>query len=342
MEKKLTQEKLNAIVSSDRIQAQFKSAIKDNGGVFLSSIIELYNGDKSLQLCEPTLVVLEALKAATLNLPINKTLGQAYIIPYSKKYLDSKDNKWKYKKEPQFQIGFKGIIQLAMRTGQYKTINADVVYDGELNEVNKLTGEIRFNGKKKTDKIIGYFCYFELLNGFSKTLYITKEDMAKHACRFSASLKSKQITPETLLAQSLLPADPNNKEVGWLNNFDDMAIKTVITKLLSKYGYLSVQMQTAFAEPVVEEEQGQVQEKQEFTPYTEEEGKKGTKDDVPQTDTPPQQQEPQQNTLKKEVQKGTKEMKNGNTSFDENKLKEDTQEINDPPIDEDNDEEKPY
>ena len=72
-----------------------------------------------------------------------------------------------------------------MRTGQYRTINADVVYDGELRKVNKLTGEIAFDGERKSDKVIGYFCYFELMNGFSKTLYMTVEQMANHAKRYS-------------------------------------------------------------------------------------------------------------------------------------------------------------
>ena len=142
--------------------------------------------------------------------------------------------------EPTFQLGYKGYIQLAERSNQYRTINADVVYEGELRKVNKLTGEIAFDGDKASDKVIGYFCYFELLNGFSKTLYM----MATHAKRYSKGLK-KETTIESLMSLANLPFS-DNKTVGWLGNFHGMAIKTVIRILLSKYGYLSVEMQQAF------------------------------------------------------------------------------------------------
>lgn len=134
-----------------------------------------------------------------------------------------------------------------MRTGQYRTINADVVYEGEVRKVNKLTGEIAFDGEKTSDKIIGYFCYFELLNGFSKTLYVTVEDMAAYAKRYSPSVKW-----ETTVAQLIAKANDGiiGKKVGWEGNFNDMALKTVIRRLLSKYGYLSVEMQNAMARDV--------------------------------------------------------------------------------------------
>ena len=143
-----------------------------------------------------------------------------------------------------FQLGYKGYIQLAERSNQYRTINADVVYEGELRKVNKLTGEIAFDGDKTSDKVMGYFCYFELLNGFSKTLYMTVEQMATHAKRYSKGLK-KESTIESLMSLANLPFS-DNKTVGWLGNFHGMAIKTVIRILLSKYGYLSVEMQQAF------------------------------------------------------------------------------------------------
>ena len=157
--------------------------------------------------------------------------------------------------EPSFQLGYKGYIQLAMRTGQYRTINADVVYDGELRKVNKLTGEIAFDGEKKSDKIVGYFCYFELMNGFSKTLYMTVEQVAAHAKRYSKGLvsydkdgKPEDVTEDALVRLAALPFSPDSKKVGWLGNFHAMAIKTVIRTLLSKYGYLSIEMQNAFAD----------------------------------------------------------------------------------------------
>ena len=130
-----------------------------------------------------------------------------------------------------------------MRTGQYRTLNADVVYDGEIRKVNKLTGEIAFDGERKSDKVVGYFCYFELLNGFSKTLYMTVENMAMHAKRFSKGL-NKDVTVDSLVALAGMPVSDSNA-VGWVGNFHGMAIKTVIRNLLSKYGYLSIEMQNA-------------------------------------------------------------------------------------------------
>ena len=121
-----------------------------------------------------------------------------------------------------------------------------MVYDGELRKVNKLTGEIAFDGERKSDKVIGYFCYFELMNGFSKTLYMTVEQMANHAKRYSKAITSdKDVTVEKLLNLANLPVSPDSNKVGWMGNFHGMAQKTVIRNLLSKYGYLSVEMQNA-------------------------------------------------------------------------------------------------
>lgn len=234
---------LKSMLNAPSVVEQFQNALAKNAPTFIASVIDLYNGDNKLQLCEPKQVVMEALKAAVLHLPINKSLGFAYIIPFQNSKKDDKGN-WIKVYEPVFQMGYKGFIQLAMRTGQYRTINADVVYEGELRKANKLTGEISFDGEKRSDKVIGYFCYFELLNGFSKTLYMTVEQMAEHAKRYSKGLK-KETTVESLLNLSNLPVAPDSKTVGWMGNFHGMAVKTVIRNLLGKYGYLSVEMQQA-------------------------------------------------------------------------------------------------
>lgn len=234
---------LKSMLNAPSVVEQFQNALAKNAPTFIASVIDLYNGDNKLQLCEPKQVVMEALKAAVLHLPINKSLGFAYIIPFQNSKKDDKGN-WIKVYEPVFQMGYKGFIQLAMRTGQYRTINADVVYEGELRKANKLTGEIAFDGEKKSDKVVGYFCYFELLNGFSKTLYMTVEQMAEHAKRYSKGLK-KETTVESLLNLSNLPVAPDSKTVGWMGNFHGMAVKTVIRNLLGKYGYLSVEMQQA-------------------------------------------------------------------------------------------------
>ena len=163
---------LKNMLNAPSVMEQFNNALAKSAPTFVASVIDLYNGDTNLQQCEPKAVVMEALKAAVLKLPINKALGYAFIIPFNNSVKDDKGN-WVKKMVPTFQMGYKGYIQLAMRTGQYRTINADVVYEGELRKANKLTGEIAFDGEKKSDKVVGYFCYFELLNGFSKTLYMT-------------------------------------------------------------------------------------------------------------------------------------------------------------------------
>ena len=255
---------LKTMLNAPSVMEQFKNALSKNASTFVASIIDLYNSDSNLQLCEPKAVVAECLKAAVLKLPINKALGYAFIIPFNNsKKVDDLDEKGKPKigsdgkpiqkyikvMEPTFQLGYKGYIQLAERSNQYRTINADVVFDGEVRKVNKLTGEIAFDGEKKSDKIIGYFCYFELLNGFSKTLYMTVEQMATHAKRYSKGLK-KETTVESLMKLAELPFSADSKTVGWLGNFHGMAIKTVIRNLLSKYGYLSIEMQQAFENDV--------------------------------------------------------------------------------------------
>lgn len=209
---------LKKFLASESIQEQLKNALQDNGDVFIASLIDLYAGDTSLQNCQPAAVVMQALKAAVLKLPIIKTLGFAYIIPYKTDGV----------LVPQFQIGYKGLIQLAMRTGQYRIINADVVYEGEYKSKNKLTGEFDLNGQATSEKIIGYFAHFEMLNGFSKTLYMTKEKVTAHAVKYSKSYS--------------LSSSP------WKKEFDAMALKTTVRGILSHWGYLSVEMQSAMTE----------------------------------------------------------------------------------------------
>lgn len=232
---------LKSVLNAPSVQEQFTNALKDHKDAFVASIIDLYNSDNQLQACNPKQVVSEALKAATMNLPINRALGFAYIVVFNNSVKQS-DGTWIKVPTPTFVPGYKGYIQLAMRTGQYRTINADVVYEGEVRKVNKLTGEIAFDGEKTSDRVVGYFCYFELLNGFAKTLYMTVHDMATYAKRYSPSLKAAT-TVEML--EQLANTTTVSKKVGWEGNFNDMALKTVIRNLLSKYGYLSVEMQGA-------------------------------------------------------------------------------------------------
>lgn len=235
-----------SIVKSDFINKQLSGALAENKGTFVTSLVELYTGDKSLQSCDPKRVALEAVKAASLNLPINKALGFAYIVVYNvnTKVKDPQTgcDVWTKVPTPTFVLGYKGFIQLASRTGQYRTINATPVYEGELRKCDRLTGAIDISGEKTSDRVIGYAGYIEYLNGFSKAEYISVYDMAKHALKYSPSIP-KGTKIETLI--ELANKDPEAKKVGWLGNFNDMAVKTLIRRLISKYGYMSIQMQRA-------------------------------------------------------------------------------------------------
>src|SRR5690606_23903396 len=134
-------DRLKAILSAESVQEQFRNALQENAGAFVASIIDLYNTDANLRLCDPSKVVMEALKAASLKLPINRQLGFAWIAPY-------KDKNVEY--IPTLQSGYKGYIQLALRTGPYRCINADVVYEGELGRRDRLTGEIEIDRDART------------------------------------------------------------------------------------------------------------------------------------------------------------------------------------------------
>lgn len=248
---------LKRVLNADSVMTQFKNALSKNASTFVASLIDLYSSDSKLQLCDPNQVVKEALKAAVLHLPINKALGQAFIIPYYNTVIDEKGNRVK-KYEPVFQIGYKGLYQLAMRTGKYAIINADVVYEGELQRTSKLTGEIDVEGRKMSEKIVGYFAYIQLVDGYHKALYMSVEDMAAHAKRYSKAIAyNKGVTIDTLLNLAKLPVNADSSQVGWQGNFHAMAIKTVLRNLLGKYGYLTVSLQ----EGIVSDTQGDTEDK---------------------------------------------------------------------------------
>lgn len=218
---------MKELVNNGALNKMFKDALKENSGAFLSSLIDLYNSDTNLQKCKAKDVIMEALKAATLKLPINKQLGFAYIVPY--------------KDVPQFQLGYKGYIQLAMRTGQYQNLNAGIIYEGMEIKNNYLAGTIEIHGDKQSDNEIGYFAYFKLINGFEKCLYMSKEDITKHAQKFSKTYSFKGSS--------------------WQTNFSAMALKTVTRLLLSKYGILSTEMQTAITQETDNELQTEIEQK---------------------------------------------------------------------------------
>ena len=199
-------------ISSSEVQKLFVNSMKENSSSFIATIIDIYSSDSNMQECAPQLVINEALKAASLKLPLSKGLGFGYLVAY--------------KGKPQFQIGYRGFIQLAIRSGEYITINADAVYEGEISAQDKLRGIFEFNGVRKSDKVIGYFAHIELKNGFTKTLFMTKEKILLHAKKYSKTFDS-----------SYSP---------WKTSADEMGIKTVLKNILNHYGTLSVDMAAAF------------------------------------------------------------------------------------------------
>jgi len=209
-------DKYKQVISSDKMKENLERALGNNKDSFAASMISLFSNDKNLQKCDPVAVAMEAFKAATLKLPIDKSLGFAYVVPY--------------KNVPTFIIGYKGLIQLAQRTGQYKYINADVVYEGEFKSFDKLSGAVDITGTKTSDKVVGYFAYIETIYGFKKTIYWTKEQCEAHGKKYSAAFSS-----------SYSP---------WQKQFDDMAIKTVLRHLISKYGIMTIE----FAQAIEAEE----------------------------------------------------------------------------------------
>ena len=238
------------LVDGNYVQQQLKTVLKENSGTFATSLIEVYTNDKQLQTCEPKAVIQEAIKAASLKLPLNKQLGYGYVVVY-KNY--DKVTRQKVP-TPTLVIGYKGYIQLALRTGQYRNINADVVYEGELRQTDKLTGAIDLNGEKKSDKIVGYFAHFELINGFAKTLYMTVEEMANYALKFAPTFRPTKDKPAPKvddlidMAQAQAQNGPVGGQVGWVGDFNAMAQKTVLRRLLSKYGFLSIEMMNALSD----------------------------------------------------------------------------------------------
>lgn len=229
------------LVEGNYVQKQLETVLKDNAGTFATSLIEVYTNDKQLQTCDPKAVIQEAIKAASLKLPLNKQLGYGYVVVYN-----NYDKTTRQKTPtPTLVIGYKGYIQLAMRTGQYRNINADLVYDGELRSTDKLTGAIDLNGQKTSEKVVGYFAHFELINGFSKTLYMTIEEMANYALKYAAVFRGKDApNVDNLIdtAQFQAQNGPVQGQVGWKGDFNAMATKTVLRRLLSKYGFLSIEM----------------------------------------------------------------------------------------------------
>lgn len=198
---------VKGMLETPAFKKKFEEMLGKKAAGFISSIIAVTNSSNYLMKADPATVIGAAAQAAMLDLPINQSLGFAYIVPY--------------KGAAQFQLGYKGYIQLAQRSGQYADIGAKTVYEGELEYENRLLDKFRF-GERTSDKVIGYLAYFRLTNGFEKMLYMTIDEAQAHAKKYSQNYKG-------------------GTDKWGLADFDVMAEKTVLKRLLSKYGPLSIE-----------------------------------------------------------------------------------------------------
>lgn len=209
--------RLKDFFQAPAVQSKMRELLDKNAASFATSAMQIANSNPMLLDAEPMSIFNAAVMAATLNLPINNNLGFAYIVPYRNKG----------KVEAQFQLGYKGFIQLAQRSGQFERLVSLPVYEAQLIEEDPING-FKFDWKQKpaeNEQPIGYYAYFKLINGFTAELYMTREQVAAHAGRYSQSFK---------------------KGYGvWADNFEAMALKTVTKLLLSKQAPLSIDMQKA-------------------------------------------------------------------------------------------------
>ena len=229
-EKKATGLKLfNQTITSVATQKYLADVLGERKASFVNNLTALVANNAMLQECEPYTLMFAAMKATALNLPLDNSLGLAYVLPY-------KDNK-KGITVAQFQLGYKGVKQLALRSGSFATIpNATDVREGELISRNRLTGECKFNfiedaEEREKKPVIGFVSYFKLLNGAESTFYMSNAEMEKHALRYSQTYRSTN--PKVKAASK------------WTTDFNDMACKTVVKLNLSKNAPLSVEMQDA-------------------------------------------------------------------------------------------------
>lgn len=252
------------ILATEHWQNELKRVLGENANTFAASLMECVTNDMQLRQCNQEAVIKEAYKAASLKLPLNKQLGSAYIIVF-KNY--DKERKMVVP-TPTLVVGYKGYVQLAIRTGQYRTINADVVYKGELKHWDKLSGNVDLSGEREEGDIVqGYVAYIELEGGFRKACYMSLEEMAKYAIRYSPSFRAKPPKYQDLMkvAQRQIDNGVAGEGVGWNADFNAMACKTVLKKLISKYGPISIEMQNVETVDDVYNEQNNEQVRNELT-----------------------------------------------------------------------------
>lgn len=236
---------LTAYLTQDAVKRQINSVVGGkNGTRFISSIVSAVQTTPALQECTNQSILSAALLGEALNLSPSPQLGQFYMAPF--------DNRKKGVKEAQFQLGYKGYVQLAERSGYYKKLNVLAIKEGELIRYDPLNEEIQVeliedDVVREETPSMGYYAMFEYENGFRKTIYWSKKKMATHAEKYSKAFsKNGGMKSLELLEQGKIPEKDLWKYSSfWFTDFDGMAMKTMLRQLISKWGIMSIDLQTA-------------------------------------------------------------------------------------------------
>lgn len=227
-------------LGQENVKKKFTEVLGQKAPQFMASITNVVSGSAQLKQCDANSILGAAFVAATYDLPIDSNLGFSAIVPYNNKKYNPQTKQWEKHMEAQFQMMYKGFIQLAIRSGYYEKMNYATVYEDELISYNPITGEIEFvtdfsgctqRDAGEVDKAVGYYAWFRLKTGFSQELYMSKAAVENHAKKYSQSYRND--------------ISNNKKSSKWTTDFEAMALKTVIKLLLSKWGILSVDMQRA-------------------------------------------------------------------------------------------------
>lgn len=251
--KRQTKTGLTAYLTQDAVKKQINSVVGGkNGTRFISSIVSAVQTTPALQECTNPSILSAALLGEALNLSPSPQLGQFYMVPF--------DNKKKGVKEAQFQLGYKGYIQLAVRSGYYKRLNVMAIKEGELVRYDPLNEEIEVNLieddiVREETPTTGYFAMFEYENGFRKTMYWSKQKMLSHADKYSQAFhmnavesdnpRRQRVSYDDYLKGKYPKSDEWKYSSFWYKDFDGMAMKTMLRQLISKWGIMSIDLQTA-------------------------------------------------------------------------------------------------
>lgn len=243
---------VKGFLSQETVKSRFNEVLGKKSSQYMASIVNTVSASLQLQACDPKSILSAAFVAASYDLPIDSNLGFSAMVPYNDK---------KKGKVAQFQMMYKGFVQLAIRSGAYENMNVSEVYEDELEMFNPITGELKLvtdfkhckqRAEGNREKIVGYYAWFKLLTGFRKELYMTVDECRNHALQYSASYK-----------QDIKNGWSGSK---WTTDFDSMAKKTVLKLLLSRWGVLSIDMQRAIQDDqkVYTTEEGEYTDNQEI------------------------------------------------------------------------------